>query len=113
MSSRVVPLSTVDPLVKRPPSFVICVSQIWSREGRGSMSQNMKADRPDETGPRHIPPCPVQQRNSMDPLTLSLAAGAAAVAGIGAGLRARYRARHAEAEAEALRRALRDERHAA
>jgi diguanylate cyclase (GGDEF)-like protein len=49
----------------------------------------------------------------MDPLTLSLAAGAAAVAGLGAGLRARYRARHAEAEAEALRRELRDERHAA
>jgi diguanylate cyclase (GGDEF)-like protein len=48
----------------------------------------------------------------MDPLTLSIAAGAAAAAGIGAGLRARYRARHAEAEAEALRRALRDERHA-
>src|SRR5262245_5267062 len=58
------------------------------------------------------PPCPVQQRNTMDPLTLSLAAGAAAAAGIGAGLRARYRARHAEAEAEALRRGLREQSHA-
>jgi diguanylate cyclase (GGDEF)-like protein len=49
----------------------------------------------------------------MDPLTLSLAAGAAAAAGLGAGLRARYRARHAEAEAATLRQELQEERHAA